>query len=60
MNICLVLLILLFLVLNKRQISGYTNYIDYKTPFLNCSTIHEINYSKIKNMRMQGLCLKEE
>ena len=48
MNSLAMLLLLLFLVLNKKQISNYTNYIDYTKPFLNCSNIYEQNYQKIK------------
>ena len=48
MNSLVMLLLLLYLVLNKKQISNYTNYIDYTKPFLNCSNIHEQNFQKIK------------
>ena len=48
MNSLVILLIVLFIVLNRKQISNYTNYIDYTKPFLNCSDIYEVNYQKIK------------
>lgn len=48
MNSLLMLLIVLFLVLNRKQISNYTNYMDYTKPFLNCSNIYEQNYEKIQ------------
>ena len=50
MNSLLMLLIVLFLVLNRKQISNYTNYIDYTKPFLNCSNIYEQNYEKIQRL----------
>ena len=50
MNTLVILLLFLFLVLNKKQISNYTNYVDYTKPFLNCSGIYEQNYEKIQEM----------
>ena len=48
MDICILLVIILLLVLNRKQVSNYTNYIDYKKPLINCSGIHEINYNNIR------------
>ena len=48
MNSLVILLLFLFLVLNRKQISNYTNYIDYTKPFLNCSGIYERNYETIQ------------
>ena len=50
MNSLAMLLIVLFLVLNRKQISNYTNYMDYTKPFLNCSNIYEQNYEKIQGL----------
>lgn len=48
MNSLVILLIIMFLVLNRKQISNYTNYIDYTKPFLNCSDIYGQNYETIQ------------
>ena len=49
MNLLVMLLLFLALILNRKQISNYTNYIEYTKPFLNCSGIYERNYQIIQD-----------
>tara|TARA_B100001094_G_C17994107_1_gene701743 strand:- start:459 stop:716 length:258 start_codon:yes stop_codon:yes gene_type:complete len=46
----ILIIIVLYLFLNRdRDVSTYTNYIEYKKPFLNCSEVYEKRLIDLQN-----------